>query len=47
MSYSTERDQDHKYILGSNAGDISMIIGPLMEIENCQIHGQVSQDSLR
>ena len=25
---------------------ISMIIGTLMEIENCQIHGQVSQDSL-
>ena len=49
ISYSSEiyrRYQDYRYIFTCNAGEISMTIGTLMEIENCQICGQVSEDSL-
>ena len=40
------RYQGYRYILGCNVRETLMTIGTLMEIENCQIHGQVSQDSL-
>ena len=48
ISYSTEicrRYQNYRYILWCNAGEKSKTIGTLMEVENCQIHGQVPQDS--
>ena len=50
ISYSTEiyrRYQHYKYIFGCGARQKhERTIGTLMEIENCQIHGQVSQNSL-
>ena len=50
ISYSTEAfdvtrttDTSLDVLLERN---ISMIIGTLMEIENCQMHGEISQDSI-
>ena len=47
--YSTEvhrRYQNYKLILGCHVGEKLKTTGTLMEIENRQMHGQVSQDSL-
>ena len=49
ISCSTEiyrGHQNNRYILGCIAGEISTIVGTLMEIESCRMHGQVSQGSL-
>ena len=44
-SFPIRRHKKYRHILGCIVGKTLKTIGTLMEIENCQMHGQVSQDS--